>query len=282
MSKSVRQRQSVVVRLLDLNLPSNRFILTAFIFSTALVTGHQLVRGRPVLTGLALGLQAGFSVFLSWAIGRELDPDDPRSATVAALLGFAIFLTGPTQLGAVVALLFAVRIVLRSTGAPPNKLDLVWLTALGIYSARRPGGVPAAIALGAALVMDGRLPAPAPRIVSTAGKALLLLALAAAAYFGSLTPSWSWPRGPQWIVLAFVLLAMAGWRTPTPASTSDMGAEPLSRRRLVAASWLGLAAGIVTLLWIGGPSIPALVGLWAAVIAVSIHRRVWPSRLRTA
>ena len=282
MSKSVRQRQSVVVRLLDLNLPSNRFILSAFIVSTALVTGHQMIRGRPVLAGLASGLQAGFSVFLSWAIARELDPDDHRSATVAALLGFAIFFTGPTQLGAVVAMLFAVRIVLRSTGAPPNRLDLVWLTALGIYSARRPGGVPAAVSLGAALVMDGRLPSPAPRIVSTAGKVLMFIALAAAAYFGSLTPSWAWPRGPQWIVLVCALLAMLTWRTPSPVSVSDMGEEPLSRRRLMTASWLGLAAGIVTLLWIGGPAISALVGLWAAVIAVSIHRRVRPGRLQTA
>jgi hypothetical protein len=254
----------------------------AFAVSMALVTGNQLMRGRALAAGVALGLQAGFSVFLSWAIARELDPDSPRSATVAALLGFAIFLTGLAQLGAVVALLFAIRIVVRTTGAPPNGLDLIWLVALGIYSARRPGGVPAAIALGAALVIDARLPPYAPKSVSIAGKVLVPIVLAASAYLGSLTASWAWPSGPQWIVLACTLPAVASWKVPSPTSTTDIGGEPLSRQRLIWASWLGLCAGMVTLIWIGGPAIPALVALWAAVIAVSIHRRVRPSRLRTA
>lgn len=86
-------------------------------------------------------------MLLSWALARELDPDQPASAVAAGIAGFLIFLTGPTNLGAVTALLFAVRLVARSPGLPPTKVDLIWLPALAAYTARSMGGFLAGVAL---------------------------------------------------------------------------------------------------------------------------------------
>ena len=58
---------------------------------------------------------AGGGTFLGWAIARELDPDRPWSAGVAAVLAFVVSFIGDPMLAVAGVALLASRIAVRST-----------------------------------------------------------------------------------------------------------------------------------------------------------------------
>lgn len=109
-----------MVRLFDLRLPSNRFVLIAPVLALVGVAAFGAGAPAPVPSGI----EAGFTVLLSWALARELDPDEPASATVAAFAGLLILPTGTPSLGAVTTLLFAIRVVTRNRHAGDARVRL--------------------------------------------------------------------------------------------------------------------------------------------------------------
>lgn len=274
------RRVSTIVRLFDLRLASNRFVLAAFAVAAVGVAVWRSLDGLAVSAAASLGIQTGFAVLLSWAIARELDPDRPASATVAAVAGFLISFTGLTNLGAVTALLFAVRVVTRTGGAPPSLLDLLWLPALAAYSARSTGGFLAGLALGGALAWDAREGRGALQWASAALAAGLAIGLAVARE--TLPPEPAAPAVSQWIVLAAALLALPALRLPPARSVGDISGEPLSGRRLVLGRVLAVAVGAAFLAWLGGGAAPGLVGLWGAVIGIALARATRATRARFA
>jgi hypothetical protein len=217
-------------------------------------------------------MQIAFSVFLSWAIARELDPDSPGSANAAALAGALIFLTGEPQLWAVTALLFAVRILVRTTGRPPNLLDLAWLPALAAQSARSDGGLIAGLALACALIWDAKLPRPAGKRAMLSGVIAAAVAVAVAALEGTAAPDIHMPTTGQWTVYAAALVALTGLQTAAPLSVGDLTGERIFRERLFLGRMLAVLVGALTMLWLGGVGAPAQVGLWAALIGMAFNR----------
>jgi hypothetical protein len=215
-------------------------------------------------------------VFLAWATARELDPDRPESATAATLIGTVLLFTGTPRLGSVLALLLVIRIVVRSTGGPPTVVDLIFLVGLAAYCARRTDGLPAAVALGLALVADSRLPEPAPPHVAATGVVIALGTIAGGAFFGSFRIDWSKTTLTQWVCLALIGLAAVTLRVPSPASTNDRR-KPLSRDRLVWATRLGISVAVATVALTGGSAVPGLSPLWASLIAVAFLRLI-PNR----
>jgi hypothetical protein len=258
------------VRLFDLRLSSNRFVLVASAMALVGFGVFQVVRG--VAPGLAVsgGLEAGFSVLLSWALARELDPDNTTSATVAGFAGFAIFLTGPTNLGAVTALMFAVRLVTRSPGAPPTVLDLGWLPALAAYTARSTGGFLTGVALAAALAWTAERPSRGRQLLSALVAAVVTLTLAALRE--TLQPDPVVPTPTQWVVLGAALISLPWLRIPAAESVGDLSGEPLSQARLVQARFLAVATGGLVAGWLGGAAATAFVGLWAALVGIALAR----------
>jgi hypothetical protein len=260
-----------LVRWLDLRLPSNRFIAGGTVLISGSAFAYRLYQGGSVIDAALYGGRFGAGVFLSWALARELDPDQPASAGVAAAASVVLLLAGLPDLVALVALLAATRIVSRSTGKPPTVLDAVFLTALAVACVRGSTGVPAAGTLAAALFADRRLPGPSPR----GGAWSVVVALAAtagAARLGTLTPSWKPPTAIELAGLAFVAIALLALRVPPPTSTDDRR-KPLDGRRLTAATVLAVAAGAVTVLLVGGAAFSALSPLWAALVSVVAYRR---------
>ena len=274
------RRISTLVRLFDLRLASNRFVLAAFAAAAVGVAVSRAVAGEPAGAAASLGIQFAFAVLLSWAIARELDPDRPASATIAAVAGFLISFIGPTNLGAVTALLFAVRIVARSGGAPPSLLDLLWLPGLAAYSARSTGGFLAGVALGGALAWDAREARGPVQWASAALAAGLAIALAIAR--GTLAPEPAEPGPWDWVVLAAAAVALPALRLPPAISVGDISGERLSHRRLVLGRSLAVAVGAASVAWLGGGAAASLVGLWAGVIGIALARGARATRARFA
>lgn len=250
---TVLLRMTSVVRLFDLRLGSNRFVLAAI--AVAMLSAFALDRD---------GVAAGLTVFLAWALARELDPDRAAAATIAGLVGFGLFLVGdPVHLWALATLLFAVRLMAGTTGAPPTWLDLIWLPALGALSASTFDGFLCGLALSAAIACSdsGRRALQVLSAVATAVGAAIVALLNSALIVHPAPPSHL-----EWLVFAACVLAVPALRLPPPVSVGDRSGVPLSATRLVRARLLAVATGTLAILGLGGETVSALTGLWAALL----------------
>jgi hypothetical protein len=142
--------------------------LTAAAFGIGAVLA--LVLGRsPFLPVLASG-----TVFLSWAVTRELDPDHQLGAVLAAVVGGGWALWGmPTATLPFVGLLMVARILVETTGRRPLVSDLVGLVILaGVISTTSLGWI-MGFGLAVAISLDDRMAAKPsrPALIASIGAA---------------------------------------------------------------------------------------------------------------
>lgn len=223
-------------RTFDLRLASNRwlFVVSGIAGSIALITSRDL--------GLAIGV--GGSGFLAWVAGRELDPDHPAAANLAAVAApIVAWQLGRPNLLAVYLLAVSARVLLRSTGLPPKRGDVIVHLVAGVVAAT--SGLPAlaAIGLGAAFWLDTRLQPPAP----TAQRRFALALIGLAAVAGLVRwPNLTWTTPDLFggaLILGSALLAIRGRASLT--SRADHTGEPLLPTRLLISRRMAVATAIV-------------------------------------
>jgi len=148
-------------RPLDPAYPTNKAVLVLMPLAALLGAAVGWYRQADPLLALQQAVLFALILFLSWALARELDPDDNPAAFVSLGCGMlaALALSDPGVL-IVVATLGLVRIVNRSTGLAARKLDSVALMILSIvviYATESPlFGAVAALAF----ILDGSLKDP--------------------------------------------------------------------------------------------------------------------------
>lgn len=154
-------RYTSIGRPLDPAWPSNKAVLILLPLAAILGAALEWADGGTLGAVLGRALNLGLALFLSWALARELDPDDQTVAFISLAAGVlvGILLDSPGLIAAV-ATLGLIRVVNRSTGLPARKSDsvaLVLLTITVIYWTGSPlfGGVAAL-----AFVLDGSLKEP--------------------------------------------------------------------------------------------------------------------------
>ncbi|MFC4453055.1 hypothetical protein [Deinococcus sonorensis] len=246
---------SALPRPIDLKVPSNRFV----------VVGSVLAGLGAALLGRSPAQAAGTAAaaFTGWATARELDPDQPGSASVALLLAA---LQGAAQPGSAAGLLGAgtvlssLRVLAGTVGLPVSGPDAAALTVQAALCAGT-GQRVAALVPGAALLLSSALDDAwsAPRwsgpVALAAG---LLPAVRPAARERSLP------------LLDLAALALAGGllRPEVPVSRCDHTDRQVSGERVRTARLLGLgtlALGLLT-------RQPGLGSLAAASSAVALRR----------
>lgn len=276
MARALRRAGELTSLWRELN-PRNRHHL-AIVGASALVSavagGSRLIAGDGVPAALGVAVNAGAMFFLAWAMARELDPDFPRSAFVAAGVAAAILAAGSAPAGAAVAVLVALRIVTRSTGRAPVPLDLAALPVLAAAVAWTPRGWVGGAALAGALLLDARMPAPAGPRSYAGAVAVAASTLGVALWKGTLALG---PQAPSPLALAAAvagLVAFPAMRSYLPRSPQDRGSETISGARLKAGRYLGLATAVAALAVFGGAGVPLLTGVWAAFIGVAAYHRL--------
>ncbi|MCE2527814.1 MAG: hypothetical protein J4G00_09820 [Actinomycetia bacterium] len=134
-----------VTRPLDLEQFTDRVAMTClFLFGAA---GYWW-------SGWPEAVQAGLAAYLSWALTRELDPDHPISANLAALAGGGLALAMDTHAGVLFVMLLVVKVTVGSSGLSPALWEAAVLGSGAIVFAGTLTGWWAAMAMAAALALD--------------------------------------------------------------------------------------------------------------------------------
>ena len=260
-----------VGRTIDPHYPTNRAIaILTLLITVAAALWQRLSAGQPWLASATWGLQAGLTIFLTWALCRELDPDHPLGAFLAAALALpTLYLWGLPQLNVAVWLIIVTRVVNRTVGLPAGLLDALGLLAFSTWlSWQGNWGFGAVTAL--AFLLDALLPHPARRHLLFA--LLTAVATVVAAFLGT-APA---PSGALSPTGGLVALALSLPFLPviiasrSIESLGDHTDQPLTPTRVQTAQALALLIGIETAL-LGGPSaILQLTPLWAATLGATL------------
>jgi hypothetical protein len=254
-----------VGRIVDPRQPSNRLAVLIPLGAALVVFGLDSGDlGRAFATGLA--------TFAAWAIARELDPDHPLSATVAALLvPIAVLTLGAPAPAPLFVALLTIRILVRSTGLPPKTTDLAVLTVGAIAVAHTPAGWAAGILLAFAMVRDAALPGEPPPNAGLWGAALAVGVTARVALADELGV-WDVPTTVSLVAFGAGLAGAVVVLRPTPVlSLGDFTKAPLEPIRVREGALFGILTGIVAFVAAGDPGIVAvspLFGCFASVAAV--------------
>ena len=254
------------------SFPSNRFAVLGSAAGSVLIAGVRLLSDRPVTVG---NLFATFgALFLAWAVARELDPDEPSSATVAlAIAALAVLQFGFASLRIVLGVLLGVRLMVGTVGTRVRAGDVVVLVGLAAYLGYRDAAwiVIAVMALGAWLAGGPHRRAFGLMVVASG---------AAGIAFSEAGAGFTAPGFDTWMVLAGVVAATFIVATgPGPRSLTDVGNRPLRKDRLITGRVAAAVAVVVVSLQTGlaaaaGPVASGLLG--AAVVrlvrGVSSHR----------
>lgn len=283
-------------------------LIMVFIVLAAIVGG--VISFSVNADNLALILNRAFfaalAVFLGWAIGREIDPDHPYSALLAAILALVAHIVySPPIVDAltldvivpdvdVVALLLLLtvsRIVNRTVGPRVKPLDIIAILALtglvasGIFAYT--GQWILALVVFNAFLFDGWL---RPRNLIYAFLGILpILVSTFVLYLTAGSPDLDADLGAVftqmigapapltvWYGMGITLIAVLFLANVAAArhirATTDLDNQPLRVRRVQAGMIVVLLGGVLTALWGGDRAILAMLPLWAALLGVFIYR----------
>jgi hypothetical protein len=259
-------------RPIDPSYPTNRAIVLLSV-ATVLVGGiARLAGGMSLLPSIGWGVGAGLSVFLGWALARELDPDHDLSAFVGAgLTLIGLLLLGLPSLLVLFWLLLALRIVNRTAGLPARPLDSLAILGLGGWLAWQ-GNWLTGFVTAIALLLDGLLSSPLRYHLLLSGVAFAATA-ALFALQGDFVPA-SDLTMPAVLVAALLaaLFVVVIANSRELSTEGDVAGEPLNPKRVQAAQFIALFTALLYAWWDGEPGVLDLLPLWAAMAGVALYR----------
>ncbi len=239
-------RYTAIGRPLDPAWPSNKAVLILMPVAALAGLGLSLWHGAGIWTALHSAIVFALAVFGTWALARELLPDDQVAAFVSMALGFlaCIAYMSPGLL-----LLFTtlglVRVLNRSTGLQARISDSVVVTLLviwAVYASHCPWfGAVAALAF----FLDGVLKKPLKRqwlfSVICFGSMVVYIVDHDVIWWPVFVPD----SLLEWLaVLALLLFSMNLLLLKKVHSKGDTGHERLDLGRVKAGMAIGLLAGL--------------------------------------
>ena len=267
------ERWSSLGRDIDPSVPSNRLAIAGALIAA-------LVAGLTTLFGLQIDIgpvSAAIAVFLSWAIARELDPDNPASAAIAMPVSLVLLvLLGPSSLLVSTGVLLGLRMTAGTVGTSLRPLDILGIVALAALLGTSTMGLVGVAAMGVGVLVDEPRRERGMAIVAAAATAFVVTALITEV-------SWSWtvPNAAGWATLAIGAVATL-WVVPaeSPTSSTDRSPALVRRARLTSARVAAGSAvvgafavsGDVGIVALAGTAIAALMGTAIALIAGGLHR----------
>jgi len=259
---------SSVGRAIDPAYATNRAIA---VVSLVVMTGGllcQRLSGAPWLASAMWGAQAGLTVFLAWALCRELDPDHPAAAFLAAGLALVAVLAWTLpKLSVILWFLILVRVINRTAGLPAGVLDTLGLVGLAGWLSLS-GNLGYGLITSIALFLDSQLPDPARRQLPFALLSATVMVVVAILGSGSLWEAPSLMGGLVALGLSVVFLPVILAARSVDA-VGDRTGDRLAPARVRAAQVLALFTGVETAFFEGPSALVTLAPLWASVLGAS-------------
>jgi hypothetical protein len=256
-------RYTAIGRPLDPSWPSNKAVLVLMPLGAIVGAAFAWAAGASGLALVQAALELLLIVFGSWALARELDPDDSPAAfiSMAVAVAVALIVADPGIL-VVFATLALVRIVNRSTGMMARKTDslLVMLLVFAVMYSRESPFFGAVAAL--AFMLDGSLKQPLRHqwifaLVCLGGTVVYMVDHDVGLGYLSAPDTLF-----EWLALLFLLLfALDTLLLKSVRSVGDTAGRPLDPGRVRG----GMAVGLLAALQ--GSGRPESVAIIVAVIA---------------
>lgn len=278
-------RWSSLLRAYDLRLGYNRLILLLSAVGALVALVAVILAGEALWPLLLRAFAGGAMVFVAAALAKELDPDHPGSALVAAGLAALLvwWAARPDSLLPLLWLVLLLRFVNRSTGLAPKLTDTLGLLLLAAWLswARSPLF---GLLSGGALVVDALLPggrrAHGPWGALVALPTALFWIANADRYGPAIHP-------PTWLIILLLLLTIMTIGVILTCyvilAPGDATGRPLAPARVQAGQIVGLAVGLSFASWQGQPGAVLFAALWAALAgAVALYWLDFDSRLTAA
>jgi hypothetical protein len=259
-------------RPVDPNYPSNLFIIVASVGSFLGFGISSYISGGKVLSSLGFAAGSFFSVFLAWALARELDPD--YHLTAVLVVGgqvAAIVFNGVPSLLLPFWALFSFRVLNRTTGLKAGPIDNLLSAGLGIWLGYSLSWVVTAV--GAVIFLaDGVMDRPNRAQLIPGG-----VMAAAAGYFFYRAPTiWigfsGFPIKLAIVLVISVLFFLVIYDSRKISSTGDLTGEILSTARVQFTQFVALLVALLIPLWNGVVGFHQSITFWAVLgSAVIIH-----------
>lgn len=261
---------SSLARVVDPRYPTNFAILII----AALVGGGYLIYTLYAGTDLFSAISAAFSfavgVFLTWALGREIDPEHE----LAAFVGLLLFIPGYLFLGApdlimLLAILLLVRMLNQTTGLQPKLLDILAIIALGAVLVVR-GALIFGVFCSAAFLLEAWLGESRNRYLFLSGF-MAFLTLASFLILKPLFPSKGiTPAQVGFVISVALVFIPLVLHTRKIEVICDYQPERLKPVRVQAGQVFAISSAILVWIIAGYSGIIALLPLWSSFIGLSV------------
>ena len=261
---------SSFARVIDPRYPTNLAILVIAFLSSGGLFAFSLVAGASLIPAVTAAFILGVSVFLTWAVGREIDPEHE----LASFVGLFLIIPGYWFLGApelimVLTMLLLLRMLNRSTGLPPKLLDSISIILLGSLLILR-GEWIFGFLCAAAFLLDSRLADSIKRHLLFAG---IMAALTIAGLFISKPefPKFEFTPGQLIFVIVSVLLYFPlVLHSRNVDVICDFQPERLNPIRVQIGQIFAISSVVLVWLFAATPGITSIFPLWGSILGVSI------------
>ncbi len=259
-------------RPMDFSYPSNVVISLLAVIIWAGVFIYQVASGFYWLEGLLWGLGISISVFLGWALSREIEPGkDLPSYFAAAFTLITVFYHYPPNFIVLIWLMFILRVLNRSTGLQARWTDSAgitllsgWLVYIGFWQFTLMGAM--------VFLADAFLPKKNRKQVIFAILHVVLFALAF--ILNERSPGFYPPSVTILIsvIVIGILLIITTLLQVKETADDDSQHKPLDLTRVKTTRILALLVAVLVTFWHGDAGFRWIMPLWATLAGSVLYR----------
>lgn len=257
-------------RVVDPRYPTNLAILLISILVGSVLFGFSVYMGEDFLASISAAFTLGISVFLTWAISREIDPENELAAFAGLLAVIpGSLLLGDPNLVKTLTMLLLLRLLNRTTGLKPKLFDSLTILAFGTLLVLQ-GNWIFGFFCAAALFLDSLLPDAGHQNLFFPG-VMTIITLIGVIIFNPLQPQFEITTAQVVFIAGSILLFIPLiLQTGKILVVCDFQPDMLNPIRVQVGQLFAITTAVITWLMAGLAGITSLLPLWGSLFGLSL------------